>query len=304
MRFAVELHELLEHNGASGHVDAQCQGLRGEDDLDDSLREQLFDELFELRDHPRVVGGHSEQQTLAEGVIAEDAEVFVGEFVTQRFERRVDDRLLFPRVQVSARSQVLFDGFVTAIAGEDEHDRRQHNRLGEGRDDLGAAGTAEPCAGGSCAFRAWPSVCAGGMVEGRIDAVGIAVCEQVVHPVADQDMVDQRHRTVAGRHDRRRSSDLTQPGSELLDVRHGRRQRHHLHSVGQMDDDLFPHRAAEPVGEVVDFVEDDEAEVRQASHVVVEHIAQHFGGHDDDRRIATDRRVSGEQTDVLGPVDL
>ena len=304
MRFAVELHELLEHDGASGHVDAQRQGLRGEDDLDDSLREQLFDELFELRNHPRVVRGDSEQQSLAKGVIAEDAEVFVGEFIAQRFQCRVDDRLLFPRVQVGACAQVLFDGFVAAVAGEDEHDRRQHRRLGEGRHDLGATGPAEPCSGGTCALRARSSVRARGMVEGRIDAVGIAVREQVVHPVADQDVVDQRHRPVARRHDRRRSSDLTQPGPEFLDVGHRRRQRHHLHSVRQVDDDLFPDRAAEPVGEVVDFVEDDEAEVRQSRHVVVEHIAQHFGGHDDDRRITSDRCVTGEEPDVLGPMDL
>ena len=71
-----------------------------------------------------------------------------------------------------------------------------------------------------------------------------------------------------------------------------------------MDDDLFPHRPTEPVGEVVNFVEDDEAEIRQTRHVVVEHIAQHFGGHDDDRRIAADRRVTGEQPDIVCPMDL
>ena len=51
-----------------------------------------------------------------------------------------------------------------------------------------------------------------------------------------------------------------QPVAELLGVGHGGGQGDQLHVVGEVDDDLFPHRAAEPVGQVVDLVHDHVAE--------------------------------------------
>ena len=70
----------------------------------------------------------------------------------------------------------------------------------------------------------------------------------------------------------------------------------------QVDDDLLPHRAAEPVGEVVHLVHDDEAEAAQGGRPGIHHVAQHLGRHDDDRRLAVDRGVAGEQADLVGAV--
>ena len=224
MRLAVELHELLEHHGAGGHIDAQGQSLGGEDDLDDALREQLLDELFELRDHPGVVGRHTEQQAFAEGVESEDAEVLVGEFVAQLLDLRVDDDLLLLRVEVEAGGQILLDRFVAGIAGEDEHDRREHGRLGQRGHDLGPAGPPEASSGGTGTLRPRAAVGAGGMAESGIDPIGIGMREEVVHAVADEHVIDQRHGSVGCRDDRGRSPHLTQPGTEFLGVRDRGRQ--------------------------------------------------------------------------------
>jgi hypothetical protein len=54
----------------------------------------------------------------------------------------------------------------------------------------------------------------------------------------------------------RTSASQSPNSSALLTVG---RQRHDLHVLGQVDDDLLPHRPAEPVGEVVHLVHDDVA---------------------------------------------
>jgi hypothetical protein len=92
-----------------------------------------------------------------------------------------------------------------------------------------------------------------------------------------------------------------EPVAELLGVAHRRRQRHHLHVLGQVDDHLLPDGPAEAVGEVVHLVHDDEAEPGRGSRPGVEHVAQHLGGHDDDRGLAVDRGVPGQQPDPSAP---
>ena len=45
--FAVVFGELFQDDGACGHVDAQCEGFGGEDQLDEALGEEGFDDLLE-----------------------------------------------------------------------------------------------------------------------------------------------------------------------------------------------------------------------------------------------------------------
>jgi len=52
----------------------------------------------------------------------------------------------------------------------------------------------------------------------------------------------------------------------------------------------------------VHLIHDDVAEVCQRCAPHVEHVAQDFGGHDDDRRAGVDGVVAGEQAYVLGPM--
>ena len=76
---AVPLDELLQHHRAGGHVDAQRQGLGGEDGLDQAAYEQLLDDLLEGRQHARVVRGDAPLQALQPLVVAEDMQVLVGD---------------------------------------------------------------------------------------------------------------------------------------------------------------------------------------------------------------------------------
>ncbi len=100
-----------------------------------------------------------------------------------------------------------------------------------------------------------------------------------------------------------RRAHLADPRAELLGVRHGRRQGDDRHVRGQVNDHLLPHRAAHLVGQVVHLVEDNDAQVVQGC-ARVDHVAQHLGRHDDDRRAGVNRRVTGRQADVVRTVEV
>ncbi len=118
----------------------------------------------------------------------------------------------------------------------------------------------------------------------------------------DEDVLPQRHGPALADDDGRVAAHHLQPVAELLRVGHGRGQGHELYVVGQVDDHLFPHRPAEPVGEVVHLVHDDVREPVQGARPRVQHVAQHLGRHDDDGRLPVDRRVPGEQAHGVGAV--
>jgi hypothetical protein len=119
---------------------------------------------------------------------------------------------------------------------------------------------------------------------------------------ADQHVLPERNRPVLLEHDRRVAADGDQPVAELLRVAHRRRQRDQAHALRKVDDHLFPHGTAEPVGQVVDLVHDDVAETPQRRRTGVEHVAQNLGRHDDDGRLTVDGVVAGEQADRVGAV--
>jgi hypothetical protein len=93
----------------------------------------------------------------------------------------------------------------------------------------------------------------------------LAFGEQVQQPPPDQHVLVQRDRTALLDDDPRVATDLAQPVAELLGVGHRRRQRDDRHRLRQVDDDLLPHRSAEPVGQVVHLVHDHIAEVGEGA---------------------------------------
>jgi hypothetical protein len=131
---------------------------------------------------------------------------------------------------------------------------------------------------------------------------GWAEGEQVEHAVADQHVLPQRDRAHLADDDLRVPADGDQPLAELLGVAHRGRQRDQGDRLWEVDDHLLPHRAAEPVGEVVHLVHDDVAETVDGRRLRVEHVAQDLGGHDHDGGIAVDGVVPGQQTDLLRAV--
>lgn len=90
------------------------------------------------------------------------------------------------------------------------------------------------------------------------------IVEERQEVVADEHVLLQRHGPDLGDDHLGVAAHGVQPIAELLGVGHGGAQGDQAHARRQVDDDLFPHGAAEAVGEVVDLVHDDVAQVRSA----------------------------------------
>ena len=108
-----------------------------------------------------------------------------------------------------------------------------------------------------------PQVIEGEPPQRRVDLGVFVVDEQVVQAVAGEHVLPQRHGTVLVDDHGGVAAYLLEPLAELLGVADGRRQRREAYGLGEVDDDLLPDRAAEPVGEVVDLVHDDVGEPRK-----------------------------------------
>ncbi len=80
------------------------------------------------------------------------------------------------------------------------------------------------------------------------------IVEQVEYAFADQHVLPQRDRSVVVDDHRGVAAHGLDPPAELLGVAHCRRQADQAYLVGQMQDDLLPHRTTHPVGEEMDFV--------------------------------------------------
>ena len=139
VRLAVVLDQLLQDHGARGHVDAQRQRLGGEDDLDQAAIEELFDDVAESREHPRVVCGESADHRSAPAPEAEHFEV-LGRDVGDPGVDDGGDLLLLGHVgEFHAGGAELLQRALATGAGEDEHDRGQHRARAEQLDHVTAA---------------------------------------------------------------------------------------------------------------------------------------------------------------------
>ena len=146
------------------------------------------------------------------------------------------------------------------------------------------------------------------LVEGRRLGMEAAVVEQrdEVDPagalLADGDVIAQLHGPVTFHDHLGRTVDRAQPGPELRGVGHGRRQTYEDDVVRGQDDGLLPDRSPVGVLEVVHLVQHQEAQPGQLRGAGEEHVAHHFGGHDDDLGIGLVRHVAREQPDAVGAV--
>ena len=148
---AVELHELLEHDGAGGHVDAEREGLGGEDDLEQASGEQLLDHGLQQRQHAGVVGGVAVHDPASEGCQAQDLLVLDTDLGELLVEHGADLPPLLVVGQPQPGPCALLDRSLASGAGEDEHDRGQQRRVVEQLHDLRAAHRARA---GTAAARA------------------------------------------------------------------------------------------------------------------------------------------------------
>ena len=198
-------------------------------------------------------------------------------------------------------------GVVARGPAEDEVDAPGAGPAGEQLDDLDPAGRgvapARPappgcasCHGDRCRTGS-PSGFGAAVDQGReqLQLLGLGVVDQ--EPVVEAD------RPLVLDDDRGRAPHGLDPVGQLGGVRHRGREADQADVLREVDDHLLPDRAPVGVLEVVDLVEHHPLEPLERARSGVDHVAQHLGGHHDDRRVAVDRVVAGEQSDLLGAVD-
>ena len=272
-----------------------------------------------------MVGGDAPLQAGEPFAVAEHGEVFVRDVRGAALHELGDRGHLIGLGEPQPGGQALLHGRVAAGPAEDELDGRQQPGRVEPGDDLGPVrrpGPAGPRRGRSAAAaaRAAPRVTAPpaarrAAAAGRRDLrlgppvalrhphqLGVhagpgRVGEQVIQPAPGHHVLPQRHRPVLVHDDRDAAAQVVQPVAELLGVADRGRQGHHAHRLRQVDDDLFPHRAAGPVGQVVHLVQDHVTEALEGGRSGVEHVPEHLGGHHHDGRLAVDAVIPGEQPD-------
>ncbi|GBE24746.1 hypothetical protein BMS3Bbin02_01021 [bacterium BMS3Bbin02] len=114
----------------------------------------------------------------------------------------------------------------------------------------------------------------------------------------------QRHRPDVLLDKFRGSASRAHPRRELLSIGDRGRQVDELNRGIKVDDNLLPDGPTCDIGQVVHLVQHDNAEIVECGRACINHVAQHFGGHDNDRCITVDHVVAGEQTDEIFSVDV
>ena len=310
---AVELLELLEHHRTRRHVDAERERLGREDDLQELQLEELLHDLLEGRQHAGVVRRHPALQALEPLPVAEHREVLVAEHPCAFLHDRADLVALGRLGQADAGAEHLAHGLVAARAGEDEDDRGQQVLAVQQLDHLGALDAPAPLRRLVVPAAVATAAPARRPRGDRPPARPREALELGVHPVRrrlprrveqvdelrlDEHVLLERHGPVLGHDDVGVAAHGLQPVAELLGVRHRGAQRDEPHLLREVDDDLLPDRAAEPVGEVVHLVHHHVRQPVEQRRVGVEHVPQHLGGHHDDARTRVHVRVTREEADL------
>ena len=92
--------------------------------------------------------------------------------------------------------------------------------------------------------------------ELRVDVIALGI-EEIDETTTHGDVLTERHRTFLRDDDAHVTAHLVEPFAELLGIGHRCRQGNQTHRRVQAKNDLLPHRAAEPVRQVVHLVHDD-----------------------------------------------
>ena len=337
MTGTVELLEFLYHHAAGRHIDAQGQCFRGEHHFDQTFFEQSFDYLAEQGNHAGMMRSEAFFQRKAELEELQGFQVFLSELPLHHLihdAANLGHFLIGGELQSSV--DTLFHGLVTTVAREDEVDAGQHSQkvklVHHGPAARGVAFRFRGMALG--AFAAAASAEALALIGAFLAAPACGLAVQLVEPVDEfgvelggllavavaaieiqhlrlgvfvrlhDDVLFQRHGAVFADHQFGVASHRGNPVGEILHVGHGSGQADDLDRLGQVDDDFLPHGPAEPVGQIVHFVENHVAQCVQRGGTLVEHVAQHFGGHDHDVRLGVDRGVAGEQAYLVRAVHV
>ena len=197
----------------------------------------------------------------------------------------------------------FFNGFIAAPPTEDEIDGGEHVALLQLAEDVGQAGAVlfgRSLAGTVClstfGFEALihPFLL---LIQQGEEALGVAVVE------AEGDWSIVGIDAIGG------AVDLVNPIGELVAVGDGGGEGDELDFSGAIDDGFFPNGAPLAIVHVVAFVEDDGFDTDEGGADfpdggAIEHVAEDFGGHDQDGRIPIDGDIAGEETHVVAAKDF
>ena len=110
----------------------------------------------------------------------------------------------------------------------------------------------------------------------------------------------QSHRTCGFDNGSSVAANRGQPCGNFACIRNRGRKADEGDFHRQMDDHFFPDRATVFVLKEVHLVENDVGKVIKCCRGGVDHVAQHLGGHDEDRRIGIDARVARQKANIFG----
>ena len=225
-----ELGELLDDHRPGRHVDADSEGLGGEDDLHQPFGEAGLDRLLERWHHAGVVGGDARFEPGQEAAVPEHGEVAVVHAIEPGGDELADAVALGARGQAHAGIDERLRGVVATVAREQEVDRREHPLGLQAVDDLDAPRRHELAAGAVA-----------GTGPGDAGGLGVEPARLGVRPtvddgreqvhavrglVADHVQVLQPYGPVVLDHGRGRPPHGGHPLGHLVGVRHGGREAH------------------------------------------------------------------------------
>ncbi len=305
MVLAGELGQLLDHDAARRHVDAERQRLGCEHDLQQSAREPFLDGLLHRWHEPGVMRGQPGLEPRDPRVVAEDVEVFVGETGSVALGDPAQRPPFGGRRQPQPRRDALVDGLIAPRPTEHEHDRGQHLLVGEALHDFAAPRRVQPRPPAASARERTLVETLGDRVRRRLAALVGERRHQMQllrGPITDHVQVDELDRPAFLDDRLGLAADRLHPRRDLFGVRDGRGERDDADLLGEVDDHLLPHRAARRVLQIVDLVQHDGVQAVERGRSRVDHVAEHLGGHHHDRRVAVDHVVAGQQPHAGGAV--
>ncbi len=292
---AVEFRKGRDDTGPGRHVDAQRQRLGGEDDLDQATLEELFDELLEVGEEAGMV----HRQPAPERFPIEQIAIklgFIGilDLLQASSERRIDLRFLGVGGQVETVDRATCQRLAAAASRKDEVDRRQ---------EFAAPKTVDH---GEQVVLRWPSQLGEPVVGRRLRLSSLArltwdaalLVEQGIELVAHREPEPKFDWTLGHAYGGDVATLQAHPLRDFLEVADGRGEADELDVRRRLDDDLLPDGAAREVIDVVDFVEDDVADLLQPLRVLINKVAQDLRRHDDDWSAGVDGVLAGDEADV------
>ena len=132
----VVLIQAFKNHGSCWHVNSEGKSFSGKNYFDQFSEEQLFNDLFEGRQHSGVVRCHTSLKSGEPLVIAESCKIFVGDAVQPRLHDFPNLVLLFGGGQSNAVTLARLDALLAASSRKHEENCGQEVLIVENIDNF------------------------------------------------------------------------------------------------------------------------------------------------------------------------